>query len=104
MIGANGYLLSGTTASGGGEPMDCRFSLNYAQLTYVTYSPSAILLLQESHDATGWMTIMTVTGTTTTATAQISSFYPYVRGVFSTGWSTTASAVMHYAPGIQRIH
>ena len=102
MQGANGWLISGTTASGGGDPMDCRYVRNYAMLTYVTHSPSAILKLQASHDATGWLDILTITGTPTTAQAQISAFYPFVRGVFSTGYSTTGSAYMHYAPGLQR--
>lgn len=95
-----GFLLSGTTTSGGGTPIDARAARNYAYLEYVTYSPSAILKLQVSHDSTGWMDALTVTGTPTTGTAQISAYYPYVRGVYSTGWSTTASAVMYYQPGL----
>lgn len=102
LIGANGYLLSGTTASGGGDVMDCRYTQNFGYLTYMTYSPSAILKLQASHDSTGWLDVLTVTGTPTTGTAQVSAFFPYLRGVFSTGYSTTGSAIMHYSPGLQR--
>lgn len=95
-----GFLLSGVSASGGGRAMDCRNTMNFGYLEYVTYAPSAVLKLQVSHDSTGWMDALTVTGTPTTGTAQISAYYPYVRGVFSTGYSTTASAVMYYQPGL----
>jgi hypothetical protein len=74
--------------------------MNFASMIYATYSPSAILKLQVSHDSTGWVDALTVTGTPTTALAVISAFYPYVRGVYSTGWSTSASAVISYFPGI----
>lgn len=104
LIGANGYLLTGTTASGAGaDIMDCRYTNNYGYLTYMTYSPSAILALEASHDGTGFMRIMTVTGTPTTGTAQISAFFPYLRAVFITGYSTTGSAIMHYAPGLKPV-
>ena len=104
LIGANGYLLTGTTVSGAGaDVMDCRYTNNFGYLTYVTYSPSAILAFEASHDSTGWLRVLTVTGTPSSGTAQISAFYPYLRGVFVTGYSTTGSAIMHYAPGLQHI-
>lgn len=96
-----GFLLSGTTASGGGAARDCRNAANYGLLEYVTYSPSAVLGFEISKDSTGWLRHLTVTGTTTTATAQLSAFFPFVRGVYVTGWSTSASAVMHYTPGLK---
>jgi len=95
-----GFLLSGTTASGAGVVMDTRKTTNYGYLEYATYSPSAILKLEASHDGTGWLPVITVTGTPTSGTAQISAYYPYVRGVFVTGYSTTGSAVMYYQPGL----
>lgn len=101
-----GYLLSGTTASGAGggttfgsAGMDTRNAANFAYLEYASWSPSAILKLEASHDRTGWLPVMTVTATPSSGTAQISAYFPYVRGVFVTGYSTTGSAVMYYSPG-----
>lgn len=93
------FLISGQLTSGGYSGKDMRNAANYAYLEYATLSPSAILGLDASKDNTGWMRVMTVTGTTTTGTAQLSAFYPFVRGVYVTGWSTSASAYMHYTPG-----
>lgn len=97
------YLLSGqgTGVSAFGAPQDLRTTRNFGYLEYASYSPSAVLILQASHDATGWMPALTVTATPTTGSAQISAFYPYVRGAYSTGWSVTASANMFYAPGLE---
>lgn len=96
------FLLSGqgTGVSAFGGVIDARAAKNYGYLEYVSYSPSAILILQASKDSTGWMNVQTVTATPTTGTAQVAGFYPYLRGAYSTGWSTTASAYMHYTPGI----
>lgn len=96
------FLLSGqgTGVSAFGTAQDLRSTRNWGYLEYASYSPSAVLILQASHDSTGWMNAVTVTATPTTGTAQISAFYPFVRGAYSTGWSTTASAVMHYTPGV----
>jgi hypothetical protein len=97
-----GFLLSGqgTGVSAFGTPMDTRACENYGYLVYNSYSPSAILILQGSHDGTGWQNVLTVTATPTTGTAQTVGFFPYVRGAYSTGWSTTASGNMHYSPGL----
>lgn len=97
-----GFLLSGqgTGVSAFGSPMDARATKNYGYLEYASYSPSAILILQASKDGTGWMNVQTVTATPSTGTAQVAGFYPYLRGAYSTGWSTTASAYMHYSPGL----
>jgi hypothetical protein len=95
------FLLSGDNASGAGSViLDNRRSLNYGLLLYATYSPSAVLSLQASHDGTGWLNVLTVTGTPTSGTAQVSAYYPYLRGVKVTGWSTTASAIMFWAGGL----
>ena len=79
--------------------IDARAARNYGYLEYASYSPSAVLILQGSKDGTGWMNVQTVTATPTTGTAQVAGFFPYLRGAYSTGWSTTASANMYYAPG-----
>lgn len=95
------FLLSGigTGVSAFGGTIDARAARNYGYLEYASYSPSAILILQGSKDGTGWMNVQTVTATPTTGTAQVAGFFPYLRGAYSTGWSTTASANMYYAPG-----
>lgn len=97
-----GFLLSaqGTGVSASGNPMDTRNAANYGYLEYATFSPSAILLLQVSKDGSAWMEALRVTGTPATGTAQIAGYYPYVRGIYATGWSVTASANMHYSPGL----
>lgn len=96
------FLLSGqgTGVSAFGAAQDLRAAKNYGYLEHASYSPSAILILQASKDGVNWLPVLTVTATPTTATAQISAFYPYVRGVYSTGWSVSASANLYYAPGI----
>jgi hypothetical protein len=98
----DGFLLSGVGTGVGvtGTGRDCHNAANFAYLEYASWSPSAILVLQVSHDNTGWMTFATVTATPTTGTAQISAFLPYVRAIYSTGYSVSASAVMYYSPGI----
>lgn len=94
------FLLSGAITSGGGTLRDTRATTNYGYLEYATYSPSAVLGFEISRDGTAWLRERTVTGTPTTATAQVVGYFPYVRGVYVTGWSTTASANMFYAPGL----
>lgn len=93
------YILPPTTASGAGSAFDMRGCLNFAFMVYGSYAPSSILKLQASHDSTGWLDVMTVTGITTSGSAQISAFFPYVRGVMVTGYSTTGSGWIYYAPG-----
>lgn len=97
------FLLSGVGTGAGtatGAALDCRHNANYGHLWHVSYAPSAILYLQVSWDATAWITHQIVTATTTSATVQVAGYLPYVRGAYATGWSTTASAVMHYTPGV----
>lgn len=99
----DGFLLSGvgTGVAVTGTGRDMRNASNYAYLVYMTHAPSAILALDVSHDNTGWMNFMTVTGTPTTGTAQISAYLPYVRARVVTGYSTTGSAYVYYAPGMK---
>ena len=97
-----GYLLlnAGTGVAVTGTGVDMRACKNYAYLFYASYSPSAILRMDASHDNTGWLTVMTVTATPSSGTAQISAFYPYVRASVVTGYSTTGSANLFYQPGV----
>lgn len=99
------FLLSGqgtgvSAFHNGGSGVDIRASRNYGYLQFASYSPSAILFLQASYDNTGWVTVATVTATPTSGFSAVGIYLPYVRGAYSTGWSTTASAVMHYSPGV----
>lgn len=97
-----GFLLSGqgTGVSAFGAAVDTRAARNYGYLEYASYSPSALLILQASKDGVAWMNALIVTATPSTGTAQVAGFYPYVRGAYSTGWSVTASANLHYSPGL----
>lgn len=102
LIGNFNFLLSGQIASGaGGDVMDLHRALNYGYLEYVSYSPSAVLGFDFSKDGTAWNRHLTLTASPTTATAQVSAYAPYARAVYVTGWSTSASANMHYAAGTQ---
>jgi hypothetical protein len=97
-IGAQDWLQSGVAASATGAAMDCRNCQNAAYHTYWTVGNSAVLTLEASPNGlTGWMNIATVTATTSQASAQLTTFFPFVRGGFSTGW-TNATAYQHYSP------
>jgi hypothetical protein len=95
-----GFLISGALTSGGYAGKECRNAANFAMLEHVSRAPSSILGFDASKDGTGWVRVLTLTATTTTALVQVSAYYPYVRGVYVTGWSTSASAYMHYSPGL----
>lgn len=95
----NGFLISGALVSGGYPGVDTRNAANYGMLEVVSIAPSAIVGFDTSKDNTGWVRTLTITAIVTTAQLQISAFYPFVRGVYVTGWSTSASAYMHYSPG-----
>lgn len=97
-IGPQGYLISGQRTSGAHTAMDCRATQPYAQFAHWSQSNSAILKLQASPDGnTGWTDILTVTALTTVTQVQVSAFYPFIRGVVHTGWSTY-TAFAHYSP------
>ncbi len=100
-IPAYGYLLSGTTVSGASDAMDCRYAFNYAYVHYAA-AVSAVIRIDASFDATAWQPVLTVTATNTTGTAQVSAYYPYVRGVCTTAFSN-GTGYLFYAPGLQRI-
>lgn len=97
------YLLSGQGTGAGtatGVPQDTRANANYGFAWYVSWSPSALLAIRVSHDGTAWHTHQIVTATPTSAVAQVAGYLPYVQGAYLTGWSTTASGVLHYTPGL----
>lgn len=99
------YLLN-SAASGAGSAVDMRGTLPYAYIELVTLGASALIRVQASKDATGWNTIETYTATTTTATAQWSGYYPYLRGVahliYSGGAAGTLTGTPYFylAPGV----
>lgn len=97
-----GFLLSGqgTGVSAFGSVVDTRASKNYGYLEVASYSPSAILILQFSKDATAWVNHQTVTATPATGIFQVAGYAPFTRVAYSTGWSVSASANAYYAPGI----
>jgi hypothetical protein len=105
MIHPHGFVLTGLSASGAGEPMDTRLAMNYAYLTYLASGQSAIIKLQASHDTVTWMDVATYTAVTTQVnTSQIAGYYPFVRGVghlIYSGGGVTASCWMHYGAGLQ---
>lgn len=99
------FLLSGQTASGYASPaIDTRAAYPATYIMYVAGGSSAVMTIQASHDATGWMPALTVSATTTTATAQISSYYPYVRAQINACYSAaggTGSAYLYYGVIVQ---
>lgn len=103
-----GYLFSGQRVQSTGAAMDIRHCKNYGLLMYWASGQSAIFNLEGSPDTTAWMIDSTYTATATqTGTAQISKFYPYVRGNLvksytGTGGATSGTAMlwMHYSPGL----
>lgn len=97
-IGPHGYIISGKRTSGAHTAMNCLATQANAMFTHWSLGNSAILKLQASPDGnTGWVDVLTVTALTTVTQVQVSAFYPYLRGVVSTGW-TTYTAFAHYAP------
>lgn len=97
------FLLSGQGTGAGtatGAVQDTRHAANYGFLWHVSYAPSSLLAIRVSYDGTAWINHQVVTATTTSAVVQVAGYLPYVQGAYLTGWSTTASAVMHYTPGV----
>lgn len=100
---AAAYLLFSAASAGSAGWFDMRNGANYGLLAYQTPAASAILQLQASHDGNTWGNVLTVTATNTYGTAQLSGFYPFIRGVASaiySGGGNTGYANLHYTPGI----
>lgn len=98
-----GYLLSGLSASGAvGSIMDTRAALGRGLLTIMSIGASANVTFQESHDSTGWVSVATYTAASgVTATAQITDYYPYVRGIINfaySGAAGTGQPLLHFHP------
>lgn len=99
-----GYLLSAQTTSGVGNMLDTRLAANYALIQHASTTPSAVIKLQASVDGNEWLDVATYTATTTTGTAQIAGYYPYVRGIVNSAFGNagnTGSASFFYAPGLK---
>lgn len=100
---AVGYLLQGA-GSGAGTALDTRTMANYAALQHAAAGASAIVKLQASVDATGWVDVLTVTAVPATALLQLSGYYPYIRGVnhlVYSGAGATGFADLYYAGGLK---
>lgn len=95
----DGYLVNFTTASGASQIIDNRNGANFAFLAYGCFSPSAILKLEASYNGSGWLPVLTVTALPASGSAQISAYYPYVRGVVNASYASTGSAWMYFVPG-----
>jgi len=99
------FLLSGQTASAYSSPaMDTRAGYPSTYIMYVAGGSSAVVSIQASHDGAGWMPVATYTATTTTATAQTSAYYPFVRAQVNACYSAaggTGSAYLYYGIIVQ---
>ena len=99
-----GLLANAISAEGlGGVVLDCRHTRNYAYLVHYTPTRSAQFQLQASHDTTGWMIVATYTATSTSGSAQLAGYYPYVRvnvNELYSGSSETGAVSVFYAPGL----
>lgn len=107
LVGNYSYLLSAPPTTTG-VPVtsyiaDLRRALNYSYVVYNSTSPSAVIGLDASHDGTGWLRVLTVTAVPGSGTAQISGYYPYMRGVVASamgGGGVTGSAFLFVAAGL----
>lgn len=96
------WLVSAEQASGNGSAVDARAVPGLAYLYVATYASSALYTIQASHNLTAWMTVSAnITATTTTATAQFSGYYPYLRANVNSIWSgggNTGSGQLFWHP------
>lgn len=96
------YLVSAQqTGSGNGSAIDARAALPAAYLHCATYAASAAYTIQASFDSTAWMNVTAFTATTTTATAQLTGYFPFLRAQVNSLWSgggITGSGILFYHP------
>lgn len=96
------YLISAQqTGSGNGSAIDARAALPAGYLQWATYQASAAYTIQASFDSTAWLSITSITATTTTASAQWSGYYPYIRAQLNSLWSgggNTGSGYLFFHP------
>lgn len=106
---AAGYLFTAQSANNNsGSALDMRGAWPAAFFQFGSISASAVLTIQASHDLTAWNNVLTVTATTgagglaTTGTAQISAYYPFVRGQITaySGGGNTATVWAFYAGAV----
>lgn len=98
---ANYLIAPQQTASGSGSAVDARAVPGLAYLHAATYAQSAVWTIQASYDATAWLNVTAFSATTTTATAQFSGYYPYLRAVPNAIYSAaggTGSGVLFWHP------
>ncbi len=98
---ANALVSAQQTGSGNGSALDLRAALGLGYLHAATYAASAAYTIQVSYDSTAWMSLTAVTATTTTATAQMSGYFPYMRAQLNSLWSgggNTGSGILFYHP------
>lgn len=98
-----GYLLSGLSASASsGNIMDTRAALGRGLLVYIGIGASANVTFQMSWDTTGWVDVALYTAQTgVIGTAQVSDYYPYVRGIINASYSGAAGTgqpMLHFSP------
>lgn len=110
LIGNYNWLLSAESTLTGVPTtslvMDARKAANYGYLVYQSTSPSAVIGLDASHDGTAFSRVLTVTAIPTIGTAQISAYYPYLRGVVASamgGGGNTGSASLFYGAGLRSV-
>jgi len=99
---ANALVSAQQTGSGNGSALDLRAALGQGYVYVATFAASAIYTVQVSHDATAWMTFSAgITATTTTATAQWSGYFPFMRAQINnlySGGGNTGSGILFYHP------
>ena len=99
---ANALVSAQQTGSGNGSALDLRAALGQGYVYVATYAASAIYTIQASYDGTAWLNVSAnITGTTTTATAQVSGYFPFMRAQVNSlysGGGNTGSGVLVWSP------
>ena len=99
VIGAHDWLIRSGTVSGAYTAMDTRKAANYAYVQHWTTNASAVIRIEASPDLTNWMNVVTYTATTTQASAQLTTYFPFVRGVVNSAYGN-ATANLFYGAGL----
>lgn len=99
VLGAHDYILRSAVASGAATAMDTRRAANYAYVQHWTTNTSAILKIEASPDLVNWMAVAIYTATPTQASAQLTTYFPFVRGVVNATYGN-ATANLFYGAGL----
>ena len=100
-----GTLLTGTgniASAMTGSAFDVRPAAPYAIVEARVPAASALVQLQASLDLVNWYNVALFTAVAAGVTAQLSAYYPYVRGrvnVTYSGGGNTGYATLNYRPG-----